>query len=398
MAISTHTEQFTYPGELDRPLIIHKSKTLTGNDICFSDGDYDYIHDTIRFSDAVNLLDYQSLSEYNMSCYTRHALELLPKKDILIITYVAEALNSTYWNVVLDIVCSFGYKEVIWVDGGLTPGYLYGHLSNLRVSHRTGTMFFNTLLRDGIGLLPTPEKFTQRSKYFLSLARLARRERIYFTDKLLHDKDLASKGIYSCGWGEDSIHTTWNKNCPFNSENLKLLLDEDRIQNFPITLNHADSQQHHFIPGFDECVFNVVMESSVGFNPTSHEHQYTFISPNWCRVNSDRLFFTEKTGKAFLMSQLPIFIAAPGYVNALRSIGFDVFDDIIDHSYDKEDYINKRCDMVFNELKRLVEMHSLEAWNTLLKQKLQHRLLYNFNHMKELGNNDHLTNWINSRF
>lgn len=264
MAISTHTEQFTYPGELDRPLIIHKSKTLTGNDICFSDGDYNYIHDTIRFSDAVNLLDYQSLSEHNMSCYTRHALELLPKKDILIITYVAEALNSTYWNVVLDIVYSFGYKEVIWVDGGLTAGYLYRHLSNLRVSHRTGTMFFNTLLRDGIGLSPTPEQFTQRSKYFLSLARLARRERIYFTDKLLHDKDLASKGIYSCGWGED--------------------------------------------------------------------------------------------------------------------------------------YINKRCDMVFNELKRLVQMHSLEAWNTLLNQKLQHRLLYNFNHMKELGNNNHLTNWINSRF
>jgi hypothetical protein len=129
-----------------------------------------------------------------MSCYTRHALELLPKKEILIITYMSEALNSVYWNVVLDIIYSYGYKEVIWVDGGITPGYLCGHLSNLRVSHRTGTMFFNTLFRDGIGLSSTPENFTQRSKYFLSLARLARRERIYFTDKPL-------AGItYYCGW------------------------------------------------------------------------------------------------------------------------------------------------------------------------------------------------------
>lgn len=398
MVTDTYTEQFTYPGELDQPLIIRKTKTATGNDICFVDDGYNSINDTVKFSKSVNLIDYQFTSEFNMSSYTRHALELLPKKDILIITYMSEALNSTYWNVVLDIVRTFGYKEVIWVDGGLTPGYLYAHLYNLRVYHHSSNMFFNTLFRDGIGSPTNPNIFTRRTKYFLSLARLARRERIYFTDKLLQDTDLASKGLYSCGWGDHSISTIWDKNSIFDSENLKLFLDEDRAQNFPITLNHQDSQQHHFIPGFEECVFNIVMESSVGFNQNSHEHQYTFIAPSWCRGNSDRLFFTEKSAKAFLMRQLPIFIAAPGYVNELRNIGFDVFDDIIDHSYDKEDYVNKRCDMVFDELKRLVNMHSLETWNMLLKHKLQHRLVKNFNLMRELGKDKPLTNWINSKF
>jgi hypothetical protein len=398
MATSTPIETFTYPGNLGCPVVIRKTHTVTGNDICFAEEHYNDIHDTVKYSNSINILDYQCVSEFDISTFTRHALSLLTKKQILLVTYMSEALHSTYWNVVFDIAKSFGYKQIIWVDGGLAAGHIYGHVVGLKIFHRTSNMFFETLFRPGIGSPAAPKPFTPRTKYFLSLARLARRERIYFTNKILQDEYISSKGLYSCGWGESSLKTIWNKHSKYDVSNLKLFLNDDQIEKFPVTLNHHDDQQHHYIPGFDQCLINVVLESCVGFNQTSHEHSYSVLPSSWCRVNSDRLFFTEKTAKAFLMLQLPIFVAAPGYVNELRNLGFDLFDDIIDHSYDKEDFINKRCDMVFDELKRLINLHSIEAWNVLVRTKLQHRLENNFNLLRTLGQLEPLTTWINSRF
>jgi len=47
-------------------------------------------------------------------------------------------------------------------------------------------------------------------------------------------------------------------------------------------------------------------------------------------------FFSEKSIKPFLTETMAIFVAGPGTVQLLRDIGLDVFDDIIDHSYDNE--------------------------------------------------------------
>ena len=43
---------------------------------------------------------------------------------------------------------------------------------------------------------------------------------------------------------------------------------------------------------------------------------------------------SEKSFKHFAWHQIPIFNASKGHVEVVRSLGFDVFDDIIDHSYD----------------------------------------------------------------
>ena len=47
------------------------------------------------------------------------------------------------------------------------------------------------------------------------------------------------------------------------------------------------------------------------------------------------IFITEKTFKALAWHQFPIWYAVPGLVQAVRNLGFDVFDDLLDnHSYD----------------------------------------------------------------
>jgi hypothetical protein len=52
--------------------------------------------------------------------------------------------------------------------------------------------------------------------------------------------------------------------------------------------------------------------------------------------------------------QLPIFIATHNHVKYLRKqFDFDMFDDLIDHSYDLENDDENRMILVLNEIKRL---------------------------------------------
>ena len=397
MDITTNIETTYIPGVLPEPVRVNKSITRKGVNIVYCDNGYNVLYDMLDNTDKFNIIDYQCMSEFNMAVYTRAALDQLPKKDHLVVGYISEALNSVYWNVVFDIIRSYGYKKIIWIDGGLTSGFLYSHLNDVTILHKTGTMFFEVLNNNHTSGYPRETSpIKNRTYYYLSLGRLARKERIYFTKKILDSNTIKEKGIYSCGWGDHSIETTWNESSTYDRENLLLFLDKDDIEKFPISLGHKDGQQHHMMAAFDEAVINVVQESSVGFDHRSHERSYASHGFSWCRVNSDRLFFTEKSAKPFLMSQIPLFIAAPGYVNQLRTLGFDVFDDIVDHSYDEEDNIYKRCDMVFDELNRLINLHTLEGWNFLIKQKLTHRFHGNFMLLKEFSDNSRLAKWINN--
>lgn len=394
MDTNTDTEIFYAKGVFDQEVKFFKSRTTTGVDIVHSDNGFNNIYNLLKNTNNFNIIDFQNTAEANMTSYTRAALDKLPKKDNIVVGYISEALNSVYWNMVFDIIRIYGYKKIIWIDGGLTPGFKFLHLEDIKIRHITGTMFFQVLNNNHTSGYPKDSIFKQRTYYFLSLGRLARQERIYFTKKILDDDQVKEKGIYTCGWGDSSIETTWNENNIDNRENLLLILDKEDIVKFPISLGHRDGEQHYMMETFDEAIINVVQESSVGFDHRSHESFYNYVPHTWCRVNSDRLFFTEKSAKPFLMSQIPLFIAAPGYVNQLRNLGFDVFDDIVDHSYDKEDYIFKRCDLVFDELKRLTNLYTLEGWNTLIKHKLMHRFHKNFTLLKDLSNNGKLVRWI----
>lgn len=397
MESNISTETTLVQGVLPDPFCVTKTTTRSGIDIIHSDQSYNMVYDLLENTGNFNIIDYQRTSEFEMATYTREALNRLPKKEYIVVGYISEALNSVYWNLVFDIIKTHGYKKIIWVDGGIAPGFLYSHLTDVTILHRTGTMFFEILNNNHTAGFPTePGTFKERTYHYLSLGRLARKERIYFTKKILDDAEIKQKGIYSCGWGDHSLKTIWNPDSSFDRENLLLFLDKKDIEKFPISLGHTDKQQHNMMANFDEAVINVVQESSVGFDHRSHERSYTENGFTWCRVNSDRLFFTEKSAKPFLMSQIPLFIASPGYVNRLRFLGFDVFDDIVDHSYDLEDNIFKRCDMVFDELKRLTKLHTIAKWNDLIKKNLSHRLYNNFSLMRKMSNNDDLAKWINS--
>ena len=269
---------------------------------------------------------------------------------------------------------------------------MYRHIKDLDISHKTSHYFFSRLLNEKNTMYSDNLDYKDRKYHYVSLGRLTRRERVYFTNKITEDTDLKNKGIISCGWGNNEKNTIWK-----DSYHLQCAQDiiGENIDKFPISLGDKDHEQYDILNNFDLAVFNVVQESSVGFNSISYDTTYSS-NPYWGSIDSDRHFFTEKSAKPFLMGQIPLFIASPGYVEQLRKLGFDLFDDIINHDYDKEDFILKRCNILYKELKRL-SLQDLKNLNYNVKTYCLPRLQKNLDILVQLGSKDNLVKWINNQ-
>jgi hypothetical protein len=70
----------------------------------------------------------------------------------------------------------------------------------------------------------------------------------------------------------------------------------------------------------------------------------------------NEIHITEKTLKPFYFYQFPIFLSSMNHIKYIKEMyGFDMFDDILDHSYDNEPDNKKRLFMVYDEIRRLSE-------------------------------------------
>jgi hypothetical protein len=118
---------------------------------------------------------------------------------------------------------------------------------------------------------------------------------------------------------------------------------------------------------FHRCLFNIVVESSSQTDPGIWRSQ----------------FITEKTFKAFGMRQIPLCMAVPGLVAQVRSLGFDMFDDIVNHDYDHMQDEDLRQQMLVEQIIKLNQIYSVEHCQQL-RNNLQSRLEQNFQRLKQL--------------
>jgi len=141
-------------------------------------------------------------------------------------------------------------------------------------------------------------------------------------------------------------------------------------QVLPITIDGIIDRNNNNIehvqtnPVFHSCLFNIVVETS---SQTAPSHPRT--PRGWYSI-----FITEKTFKSFGLRQIPIWFAVPGLVTEVRKLGFDMFDDIIDHSYDLVDDEDKRFTQVFDQIKKLNSELDLSQC-----QQLRNSMLNRFN-------------------
>lgn len=62
---------------------------------------------------------------------------------------------------------------------------------------------------------------------------------------------------------------------------------------------------------------------------------------------------TEKTWKPLLSGQLFFILGPYGIIDHLRKTGIDVYDDIVDHSYDFEQDLDKKIEMLLNSINKI---------------------------------------------
>lgn len=98
----------------------------------------------------------------------------------------------------------------------------------------------------------------------------------------------------------------------------------------------------------------------------------------------DRILLTEKTFKTFAWHQIPIFVCTPGHVKMVRELGFDLFDDIIDHSYDSYTEPSLYKMKVFSEIAKLIRANPTTVDWQNLRKKLWPRIVKNNERLIEL--------------
>ena len=81
------------------------------------------------------------------------------------------------------------------------------------------------------------------------------------------------------------------------------------------------------------------------------------------------MFVTEKSFKFAAHGSVPVFIGQPGLVAYMRSIGLDVFDDIIDHSYDDISNHRVRLKAVLSEIPKLSKYNEHDLLDRFVSNK-----------------------------
>ncbi len=191
------------------------------------------------------------------------------------------------------------------------------------------------------------------NKYFISLQRRASLCRVKFTKQLLSKFD-EDQYILSCGSHSNRMLNEF--------QNLKEAIHPYKLPILVDGVIDSDSSQHYHSEDFFKCFINIVSETSSQSDDDS-----------WREI-----FLTEKTFKVFAYRQLPIWAAVPGTVQEVRNLGFDVFDDIIDHSYDLEYNESARIIKVVKELERFCDNYTIEELNNL-RNDLWQRISNNMN-------------------
>jgi hypothetical protein len=186
------------------------------------------------------------------------------------------------------------------------------------------------------------------SHHFISLARIAKAHRVLATVEIL-DRNLNKFGYMSLGSGYYKNKPKTYPLIPIRYQHLIPMyidgdiigLDEKQYSNKNTKISHA------FI--------NLVME-------TSYDYE---IEPDAWNVP----FFTEKSAKPFIWGQVPLFVCCANSLGYLRNLGFDLFDDIIDHSYDFETNPNRRIIMVIKELEKICSQ-PIEYWQNYKRENI----------------------------
>lgn len=298
------------------------------------------------------------------------AAKVLSNYDKVIIDVVSEAPPQQFWQNMVD-------RDAEWIDALAQNKVMIVDASTNNVpgfAHAFYPTFLGNWFHRNPGDCNTlPAK--DRTVHFLSLARIPRLQRVMLTQEYFR-RGINNKGIITCGCDDEP-----DTYCSAD------YIDPELRHLFPIkyeekALSRGDAWSSATKEDFLKPIINVVIESSYDAIPYVNDDDFLVTTPQFW----SKLFFTEKTNKAFAFHQIPVFLTVPGYVEMLRSWKFDVFDDVVDHSYDNEPDPWMRVYRVAAEVERLC---SIPIEQLAATHNIDERFEYNKQHLLSMHNHFH---------
>lgn len=174
-------------------------------------------------------------------------------------------------------------------------------------------------------LEPVTDKNLDSKFSYISLNRNHRYHRT-FALSALYGLDLQDTGFITCMFQDDLPETIEDMNCPLTSDTetvfrqgftkLKsaVLTKQDDYKIYP-KLNNDN------VSNFKNCLSNYYKDTFVEIITETSFTESCYL-------------LTEKTLNSIYGCNFPILLCGKGSVSFLRNMGLDVFDDVIDHSYD----------------------------------------------------------------
>lgn len=201
---------------------------------------------------------------------------------------------------------------------------------------------------------PKLETKTLRPFKCLMKNRIMKGHRLALSYAISQDPDLAKHINYSMSsratYDPEETEEEWLERCLTHSKKAAEFLDMDNV--YPV-LDYAQKTHNQNLVGEEG------LDLSINQGPVYEESLFKIHSDAYFQLvtethfEENSLFFSEKTFQPIMMRQPFILAAEYGMVALLREFGYDVFDDIIDHSYDLERDPTERMSMLLKELRRL---------------------------------------------
>ena len=194
-----------------------------------------------------------------------------------------------------------------------------------------------------------------KEKIFLCFNRMPRQHRLDLLEMML-EHNYVKLGFYSFSLDLiDSLADEPNRYITIkNNKNMfPLLLNMTAERSNPVDLIIDDFRY------FEESYFSIVTETAF-YDKQSHGINSTFI--------------TEKTMKCFTKFHPFIMIGRPHSLLALKKLGYQTFNPMIDESYDSIENDDDRLSMIFLEIHKLMSKTPAEwiVWQTQIKKIVIH--------------------------
>lgn len=276
-------------------------------------------------------------------------IKSMTKHNLYIIITTHEGASHLWFDRLLDTLvkeCGVLLSNII-----LRSGCLYNPTSPIHHVHTIVDECSDFVYKINHCDLTVPVPVTH---HYVCLNRLHRWQRYFLVTELL-DRRLDRYGKIS-----------YIQDANYNDPRFPMYLESNCVS--------WEDQRDIKNPDLTGALINIITESA--YEP----------EPGVDRVEFHHLpGMTEKSFKCFAMQQLPVWLAPYGSVQCYRDLGFDVFDDIINHDYDMEADPVRRIKQIADQIEKLCELTEIKN----LRIKLQPRFLKNINTLKSYTN--HLT-------